>query len=125
MEKNEEFKEIDIIIDQKIKNHICLKFMDKKQFKEWLSAVGSKSYFINVSDKIWEEFGNKNSIRFDLKTKDMNEVIGDPSYEQINELIAKATFLFVIDEYDVKYCVYYPEDDTEEDDPYYPEDDDP
>ena len=111
MEENKILEEIAIIIDQKIKNHICRKFMDKKQFKEWLSVSGCKSYFINVSDKIWEEFGNKNSIRFNLEKKDINGVIGNPSYEQVNELIKKATYLFLIDEYNVKYCMYYPEDD--------------
>ena len=131
MEENKVLEQIVIIVDQNIDNHICMKFMDKKQFKEWLSACGCKSYFINVSDKIWEYFGNKNSIRFDLKTKDINGVIGNPSYEQINEIIAKAIYLLLIDDYEVKYCMYYPKDDIEDDDNdyeaeyymYYPEDD--
>jgi len=101
-----------IVTDCEIKDHICIKFMDKTKFKEYLSVINDDIYFINVSDKTWEEFKNKNSKRFQLKTQDINGVIGNPSYKEINELLEKSSFLFLIDKYYVKTCTYYPKDES-------------
>jgi len=93
-----------IIADQGIEdyiymNHVCTRFVDKKQFKEWLSSNDSDVYFVNISDETWNEFKNKNSIRLELNT------------DEINELIQKASYVFLIKKNYVESCTYYPKDD--------------
>jgi len=84
-----------IIVDYEIEDHICTRFTDKKHFKEFLSANESDIYFIDVSDKTWNEFKTKNSKRL----------------KEMNELIQKASYIFLIKKNYVKTCTYYPKDD--------------
>lgn len=107
---------ITVIADQGIEdyiymNHTCTRFADKKQFKEWLSSMdkerlkewllsdSNEIYFIDVSDKTWNEFKTKNSIRLELNT------------DEIDELIQKSSYIFLIKKHYVESCTYYPKDD--------------
>jgi hypothetical protein len=100
-----------IVIGHELENQRCTRFTDRGHFKEWISSMdkeklkdwllsdSSEIYFINVSNKIWNEFKTKNAKRLEL------------TLDEINELRQKASFLFLIKKNYVESCMYYPKDD--------------
>ncbi len=88
-----------VIVDYELENHTCTIFMDKEHFKEWLSSDDSDIYFVDVTDETWNEFKTKNSKRLEL------------TLDELNELLQKASYVFLINGDYVESCMYYPKDD--------------
>ena len=96
-----------VVIDFELPNYICeplrdgrtFEPLDKNQFKEWLSSMDKENLEKWLLDKTWNEFKTKNSKRLELN---LNE---------LNELLKKTSFLFLIKKNYVESCMYYPEDD--------------
>ena len=90
---------ITVIIGHELEDHVCTRFTDKGHFRQFLSAGNDDTYFINVSDEIWSELKTKNSKRLEL------------TLDEINELIQKASFVFLIKKNYAESCTYYPKGD--------------
>jgi len=108
-----------VVIDFELEDYVCTNLLDGrnmepldgKKFKEWLSSMDkdnlkewllsdtSEIYFVDVNDKTWNKFKTKNSIRLEL------------DLDGLNELLKKASFLFVIKKNHVESCTYYPQND--------------
>jgi hypothetical protein len=92
------------IINEELKdyifmNHICTNFINKKQFKKYLLSINNEIYFINVNDETWNEFKTKNSKRLEL------------NLDELNKLIQKASYVFLIKKNYIESCIYYPKND--------------
>ena len=97
-----------VVIDYELENYECMILLNgrtmnplsKKHFKELLLSYNNDEiYFVDVSDKTWDKFRTKNSKRLNL------------SLDELNELLNKASFLFLIKKNYVESCTYYPKDD--------------
>jgi hypothetical protein len=84
-----------IVIDYELPNYICEEFLNKKQFKKWLSAQNEDIYFVGVSDETWDELKTENSKRIEL------------DLDGLTKLIDKSSWLFLIKRNHVRACVYY------------------
>jgi len=89
-----------IIIDWEMEDYICTRFTDKEHFQQFLSASNHDIYFINISDKTWNELKTKNSKRVEL------------TLDEMNELIQKASYIFLIKKSYAESCTYYPKDES-------------
>jgi len=87
-----------VIIDCKLEDYVCTRFLKKEQFKEWLSEMNEEIYFVNVTNITWDKFKTKKSVRLELKPK------------ELNELLEKASYVFIIGTIYVGSCMYYPKD---------------
>jgi len=76
-----------------------LSSMDKERIKEWLPYEDSEIYFVDVKDETWNKFKTKNSKRLEL------------TLDEINGLIQKASFVFLIKKNYAESCTYYPKGD--------------
>jgi len=77
-----------------------LSSMDKERIKEWLPYEDSEIYFVDVKDETWNELKTENSKRLEL------------TLDEINELIQKASFVFLIKKNHAESCTYYPKDES-------------
>jgi len=93
-----------VIVDYELENYICTNILDGrnmepltlKRFRKWLLSKNDEIYFIDVQDKTWDKFKTKNSKRLEL------------TLDELNELINKSSFLFLIKRNYVKSCMYFP-----------------
>jgi len=94
-----------VVIDYELEDYICENVLDGrtmdpitlKQFKKLLLAhYNDEIYFVNVSDKTWEKFRTKNSKRLEL------------TLDELNDLLEKSSFLFLVRKYRVEVCTKWP-----------------
>ena len=90
-----------VITDFELEDYICTNILDgrtmdplsKKDFKKWLSFLDAEIYFVDVNDKTWEKFRTENSKRLEL------------TLDELNELLDKASYFFVIKKSRVESCI--------------------
>jgi 3-phenylpropionate/cinnamic acid dioxygenase small subunit len=88
-----------VIIDFELENYKCTRFLDENDFKKWLSFLDDEIYFVDVSDKTWKKFKMKKSRRLEL------------TLDELNELLDKTLYLFIIKQNYIESCMYYPKND--------------
>ena len=85
-----------VIIDFELENYKCTTFLDENDFKKWLSFLNDEIYFVDINDKTWKKFKTKNSRRLEL------------TLDELNELLDKSSYLFIIKQNYIESCMYYP-----------------
>ena len=91
-----------VITDFELEGYTCTNILDgrtmdplsKKDFKEFLLSHNDyEIYFVDVTDKTWEKFRTENSKRLEL------------TLDELNELLDKASYFFVIKKSRVETCI--------------------